>query len=105
MLHYDTVNRLIANRIKEIGRDSKIIIDGFPRTVEQTHWFADNYAKDVIANFNFQLPSEKLIRRLIKRGRNDDKIETIPTRLDIFNNSQQNINEVLKKHNINTVLH
>lgn len=52
------------------GKD--VILDGYPRTVEQAEWMAENIADKIKIVIQIEVPKEELIRRLELRGRADD---------------------------------
>lgn len=53
------------------GRD--IILDGYPRTVEQTEWLIENAADRVSLVIIIEVPKADLIERMRLRGRSDDR--------------------------------
>ena len=71
-------------RDKEFGN---IIIDGFPRTKEQTAWLDDYMVKmgekiDIV--IALEVPESEITRRLEKRHRMEDTPETIAKRMAIY---------------------
>ncbi len=83
--------KIIQSNIK-INED--IILDGFPRNLDQAHWLINTYAdKFNIHVIYLDVPKEIMIKRIQKRilegsGRKDDaNEESIKNRLDIFWNN------------------
>ena len=77
-----------------INTDKDIILDGFPRTLEQAKWLVNSFAdKFNIHVIYLEVPKEIMIQRIQKRireggGRADDaSITAINHRLDIFWNT------------------
>lgn len=71
-----------------------VIFDGFPRTVPQAqalnHMLEKRGAK-VNAVVGLEVPEDELIERILKRGRDtgreDDTLETVKKRLDVYHNT------------------
>lgn len=91
----------------KINNDKDILIDGFPRTMPQAQWFAENYASDFnVKVIYLNVPEEIILKRLHKRlhvdgsGRADDADATIVRkRLDTFSNVTMPTVEWLKNAN------
>ncbi len=73
-----------------LEKDQNMLIDGFLRTENQLHYFlSKSYLKkrDCIAIY-YDIPRELAVERLLARAkkewREDDNIESIETRLDIY---------------------
>lgn len=76
---------------KNINTNEDIILDGFPRNLEQAKWLIQNYSDKInIHVIYLEVPEEVMIQRIKKRiaeggGRADDaNTETIKHRLNIF---------------------
>lgn len=93
LLPFEMLAELVARSIADNGgRD--ILIDGFPRTLDQAKWLVDNYAnKFDIHIIYLNVPEEIMIQRIQKRireggGRADDAdTSAIRKRLDLFWNT------------------
>ena len=78
--------QIIENFLKQIPESQGILFDGFPRNVEQEKEFNElmkRYHRDFRA-IHIQLPQEETVKRLLARGRHDDKPEIITKRIRIF---------------------
>ena len=65
---------LMAEAIAAVQQSGKeVILDGYPRTVEQAEWVADNLAAQIEAVVQINVPKAELIQRLKLRGRADDE--------------------------------
>ena len=91
LLPFDMLVRLVA---KNITPDTDILLDGFPRTLDQAKWLVQNYAdKFNIHVLYLDVPEEIMVARIQKRireggGRADDADgAAIRKRLDIFWNT------------------
>ena len=70
-----------------------IIFDGFPRTIAQAEALKEMLKKrttDVTVMLDLKVDDEELITRLLERGkrsgRSDDNLETIKSRLEVYEN-------------------
>ena len=91
LLPFDMLVRLVAENITP---DTDILLDGFPRTLDQAKWLVQNYAdKFNIHVLYLDVPEEIMVARIQKRireggGRADDADgAAIRKRLDIFWNT------------------
>lgn len=68
-------------------KSKNIIVDGFPRTIDQVHVF-DYYLYKKKHNFKgivyINLPKKECIKRMLLRKREDDKLNVIKKRLEIY---------------------
>ena len=89
----DVTVRMVRQRIAEIPKATRVMFDGFPRTVTQAH------ALDVLLSeigrglggvVLLDVPRDELTRRLTERGkkeyRSDDVPEVIASRYDVYMN-------------------
>ena len=75
----DIILKIIRNYIE--GRDS-FILDGFPRTINQAKGLEGITEIDKVVYID--VPDEEVKRRLLNRGRMDDKPEVIENRLKVY---------------------
>ncbi|XP_074263567.1 UMP-CMP kinase 3-like [Silene latifolia] len=76
---------LLQQAMEECGND-KFLIDGFPRNIENREaWEAVTGIEPEFVLF-FDCPEEEMLRRLLGRnqGREDDNIETIKKRFQVY---------------------
>lgn len=90
----EDVIHLMDKEIKKNEEEGfEVILDGYPRSVEQAKYIADNMADQINGAIILEVPKEELIERLTLRGRDDDKERSaIEQRFEIF---EQNIGEIL----------
>ncbi len=78
---------VLASRLQQDDVRNGFILDGYPRTLEQAR-FLDNLLKKLgffIDRVVFlDVPRSELVERLLKRGRNDDRIEIVEQRLNVY---------------------
>jgi adenylate kinase len=78
------------------GSSSRLLLDGFPRTLEQAILFESNVGK-VSTIVWLTCSDEVLVQRILARGvtsgRQDDNIESVTLRLKAFNENTERIRE------------
>jgi adenylate kinase len=82
----DIVNGLVAARFKQPDAAKGLILDGYPRTVPQAE-FLDRFLTNRKTRpmvINLAVPADEIVARLAKRGRADDKPETVRERLRVY---------------------
>lgn len=102
----DEIVLKIAEKFIVDNRNKNIILDGFPRTVNQAERLTNIFESQKIQDIKIiTLTSEKqeLIKRLLKRakiqGRSDDNEQTIKNRLNIYELETKPILNYYKKTN------
>lgn len=87
----DLIVRVIEARLREADAQVGVLLDGFPRTVAQAQALdamLRRGAQRVDLVLCLDVPEERLIERLLGRaqqeGREDDNLETIQTRLEVY---------------------
>lgn len=104
LLPGEITNRLVAERLDKEADLAGIILDGYPRSLDQAEALVDYLAKrgngaiDVVVVLD--VGREEILRRLAKRGRADDTPEAIERRLDIFAEKGQEILDYLTDQGI-----
>ena len=91
LLPFEMLAKLVSANITS---DKDILLDGFPRTIDQAKWLVDNYSDkfDILVLY-LDVPEEIMIKRIQKRireggGRADDAdINAVHKRLEIFWNT------------------
>lgn len=100
----ELIERLMVNGMLQSVRDGKdVIIDGFPRDVEQAEWLAENLASVMKLVIIIDVPKPELIRRLELRGRTDDTREAIEERFRIVEQNIYSICEILRAKGIEII--
>jgi len=87
----DIVLSIVKERVAKNDCMSGFILDGFPRTVNQAKkldvLLTDNYKIDCV--LRIKVDEEEILKRLIDRGRQDDKPEIIKNRFKSYNSETQ----------------
>lgn len=77
-------NRIMGEAIQKAGDIDRIILDGFPRQIEQAQWLIESqpeHGRAIDLVVVLEVPREELLKRLSIRGRADDTPEAIDNRL------------------------
>ncbi len=101
------ITEMLSKLLKGLGAINGVILDGFPRTVEQAEAlkgiFADMDQK-VSVMLNLEVDREELIKRLLIRGetsgRSDDNLETIQKRIAVYDEITSSVIEFYKKEGL-----
>lgn len=83
----DQVNGIVSDAIARAESIDKIILDGFPRQLEQAQWLVENqelHARAIDLVVVLEVPRAEIEKRLALRGRVDDTKEAIEQRLSIY---------------------
>lgn len=95
----DMVNSLVSEKLKSFSTESVIISDGFPRRLSQAKWL-DDFAKsndiEISRYILLNITDEESMKRLLKRGRADDKKEVIEHRIAIFHDDTKDVIDYYK---------
>lgn len=81
------VNEIMGNAIQKATDISQVILDGFPRQLEQAKWLMESqphHGRAVAVVIVLEVPRAELLKRLEVRGRADDTPEAIDERLMIY---------------------
>lgn len=84
LIPYLVSNRIMGEAIQKAGNIDRIILDGFPRQIEQAKWLVENqpeHGRAIDLVVVLEVPREELLKRLSIRGRADDTPEAIDQRL------------------------
>lgn len=83
----EIVNELVAKRVGQPDAVSGFILDGYPRTVPQAQFLDKLLAETGLPRataLHLDVPESEIMRRLLARGRADDKPEVIRERLKVY---------------------
>ncbi|MCS7244592.1 MAG: adenylate kinase [candidate division WOR-3 bacterium] len=87
--------KIIENNIKNL---ESFILDGFPRTINQAIELDKITHIDKV--IHIKVPDEEIKRRLINRGRIDDKLDVIENRIKVYREQTQPLIEYYKNKGI-----
>lgn len=87
----DITVQMVRDRLREIPRDTRIVFDGFPRTIAQAmalDSLLGEFGRHVDGVIFLDVPRDELIDRVVRRGRqegrSDDTARVIVKRLDVY---------------------
>ena len=101
------VMRIVAQRLSSPDCETGCLFDGFPRTIVQAQLLDEYFAKtgrrlDLV--LDLQVAYDELLERLLKRAelenRGDDKLETIKSRLQVFETQTAPLLDYYKKRRL-----
>lgn len=87
LLDHTLVNRIMGEALARAKDIDKVILDGFPRALEQAQWLVESrtdHGRDINLVIVLEVPRSELLKRLAVRGRADDTPEAIDERLRIY---------------------
>ncbi len=102
----EKMQEVIGKALDEIDDKNRLILDGFPRQIDQAKWMVEkNYihgnTKDTIVIVD--VPESELVKRFAGRGRADDTPESIQQRLRIYNEESSRIFDYFSTQNIKEI--
>jgi len=83
----EVTQEMVADRVRQPDAEAGFLLDGFPRNIPQAQWLNSLLAgmkAPVHAVVLLTAPDHVLLNRMLARGRNDDTVEAITRRLDIY---------------------
>lgn len=89
--------------LKILGDKPELILDGFPRSVDQADWLLAQQAKGrfkIRTVINLTVDKKEVEKRLTKRGREDDEIAKIDKRIKLFDQAYKPVFKVLKDNRV-----
>lgn len=87
LVEHDKVNQLIAQALEKAKSVKRVVLDGYPRALEQAQWLVDSrpqHEYEIELVVILEVPRGELMKRLEIRGRADDTPEAIDERLNIY---------------------
>lgn len=102
----EIMQKIIGSALMKISDKEKLILDGFPRQINQAKWMVEmgficGNSKDTIVIVD--VPENGLIKRFAGRGRADDTPESIDQRLKIYNQESSQIFDYFSSQNVKAI--
>ena len=88
--------KIVERRLQKDDVRNGFILDGYPRSLTQKQLFDPKVDKVIY----LQVPDEEVIKRLMARGREDDSLETIKKRLDLYYEQTKPLLDYYRSHDI-----
>lgn len=98
--------QVMGEALKRAKNVDRVILDGFPRLLEQAEWLIDSqkdHERSIGLVVVLEVPKSELLKRLEVRGRVDDTPEAIDERLRIYRQEIYPILTYLTEQNVNIV--
>jgi adenylate kinase len=83
----EKVNRVIGDAIVRATNIDRVVLDGYPRRLEQAHWLVENqplHGRSVGLIIVFDVSQDELEKRLGLRGRADDMASALEERMRVY---------------------
>lgn len=87
LVDYRKSSQIVADAMKRYKDLDHVILDGYPREIEQARWLVENtplHEKNIALIIILDVEHDELLKRLDIRARNDDEPEAIKKRLEVF---------------------
>ncbi len=97
------VQKALSETFKQSGIETRLILDGFPRTVEQADWLLKHlpqHGRSIRAAIVLLVPHEEITNRLRLRARSDDKDAVIRKRTTQYYEEIPPILEYLQQNDV-----
>lgn len=95
-----TSSIVMSEIAEQITKDSDLVIDGFPRNLDQARvldQMMEFYERDNLIVIHLNVPEEVVIKRMTGRGREDDTPELIAERLRLYHQNTTPLIEYYEK--------
>lgn len=102
----EIVNGVVAKALLKAGSEKTVILDGYPRMLEQAKYLVDSqpeHGKSIKFVIVLDVPRDTVTTRLLKRSRIDDNVDAINHRLDQYQSDIPEVLEFLAKNGIEIV--
>ena len=99
----DQTNQVIAEALERAKDIDMVILDGYPRKLEQAQWLVEirgKHGQEINLAVVLEVPRAELEKRLKVRGRVDDTAEVIEQRLSIYRKEIYPILSFLTEKNV-----
>lgn len=103
MIDDDHINGIIDEALHRAKDINHVILDGFPRTLDQAKWLISSLPKherSIAVVIVLEVPMSELKQRLALRGRLDDTPEAIETRMQSYRSEMYPILSYLTEQHI-----
>ncbi len=87
LLPVEIVNKVMADALKRSKNVNRVILDGYPRQLEQAKWLIEmqpEHEQAIALVIVLEVSRSEIMKRLEVRGRVDDTPEVIDERLKIY---------------------
>jgi adenylate kinase len=106
LVPHEAIVRIMSGAIQNAGDIDRVILDGFPRELDQAKWLINSqpeHGRAVDLAVVLEVPRGELLKRLAIRGRADDTADAIDHRLNIYRNEMYPILSLFTENHIPVV--
>jgi len=106
MVSHEAITKIMSEAIGNATNIDQLILDGFPRMLEQAQWLIDSqpdHGRAVKLVVVLEVPRDEIMKRLAIRGRADDSPEIIDNRLSIYRQEMYPILNYLTEQSVPVV--
>ena len=106
LVPHEAITRIMGEALKKAGDIDSVILDGFPRELEQAEWLIESqpeHGRAIELVVVLEVPRVELLKRLAVRGRIDDTPDAIDHRLAIYRQEMYPILSLFAKKNVPVV--
>jgi adenylate kinase len=100
------VNQIVGEALSRSSNVNNIILDGFPRVLEQAHWLIENqplHGRSIGLIVVLEVPQDELEKRLESRGRADDISSTFEERMRSYRQEIYPLLNYFAEHDVDIV--
>jgi len=102
----EKTNEVLFAALEAHKNDKKLLLDGYPRSLVQAHWFLDKCKSinlPVELAINFDVNMEELLKRMELRGRSDDTPDSIKERLGVYQRESDPIFQLFTENGVEVI--
>jgi len=106
LVTHEAITKIMGEAISHATNIDQLILDGFPRMLEQAKWLVDSqpdHGRAVALVVVLEVPRDELLKRLAIRGRVDDTPEAIDERLKLYRQEMYPILNFLTEQSVPVV--
>jgi len=99
----EDMNVVISEALKNAADINDVVLDGYPRKVNQARWLIEHlatYKRRIDAVISLDVSDKELFERLHIRGRSDDTPQNISKRSQLYHDKTEPVLDYLKKQGV-----
>ena len=106
LVAHSKVDAIMGEAIARAANINKVILDGFPRALEQAEWLVASqpqHGRSISLVIVLTVPKKELMKRLAVRGRVDDVADAIDERFEVYKQETDPVLDYFEKQGIKIV--